>query len=79
MDIKAILDEYRRADEGKRVRLFLAFRDLRDYFSYIDEQNPLDLTIFTFPRFPWKRIEEQFRTAWAHFRDHGTHKPCRAH
>ena len=59
MDIKAILDEYRKGDEGMRVRLFLAFRDLRDYFSYIDDQNPIDLTSFTFPRFPLKKIEER--------------------
>jgi hypothetical protein len=79
MDIKKILDEYRTGDEGKRVSLFLAFRDLRDYFSYIDDQNPVDLTFFTFPRLPWKKIEDQVHASWLHFREHFSRKPCRAH
>jgi len=79
MDVKAILEEYRKGDEAMRVRLFLAFRDLRDYFSYIDDENPLDLTMFTFPKFPWKRIREQCHAAWAHFVDHFHHRPCQAH
>ncbi len=79
MDVQAILDEYRKADEGKRIRLFLAFRDLRVYFSYIDDENPLDLSIFTFPRFSFRSIEEQMHAAWLHFREHFSRKPCRAH
>ncbi len=79
MDVKAILDEYRKGDEGERIRLFLAFRDLRDYFSCIDDEAPVfDLTLFRFPRFPWKKIDEQVHAAWAHFRGHFEHKPCRA-
>ncbi len=42
MDIERVLEEYRDGDEGKRLRLFLAFRDLRDYFSRIDEECPDD-------------------------------------
>ncbi len=40
MDIAKILDEYLNGDEGKRLRLFLAFRDLRDYFSGIEQESP---------------------------------------
>ncbi len=80
MDIKAILDEYRSADEGRRVGLFLAFRDLRDYFSYIDDEAPVpDLTIFRFPRFPWKRLEDQAHASWLHVREYFSRKPCRVH
>ncbi len=42
MDIEKILQEYRDGDEGERLRLFLAFRDLRDYFGRIDEESPDD-------------------------------------
>jgi hypothetical protein len=53
MDIARILDEYRKGDEGKRLRLFLAFRDLRDAFSRIEQENPDD--DFLIVRFPWSR------------------------
>ncbi len=79
MDVRAILDEYRKGDEGKRIRLFLAFRDLRDYFSYIDDETPVhDLTI-PFPRFPWKKIEGHVQVMWLHLREHFSHKPCGVH
>ncbi len=42
MDIEKILEEYRNGDEGMRLRLFLAFRDLRDYFSEIENESPND-------------------------------------
>ncbi len=40
MDSDSILDAYRKGDQGERLRLFLAFRDLRDHFSRIDEESP---------------------------------------
>ena len=50
MDTEKILEEYRSGDQGKRLRLFLAFRDLRDDFSAIDEESPRDdFTIIEFP------------------------------
>lgn len=51
MDIEKILEEYRNGDEGKRLRLFLAFRDLRDYFSGIERERPVDDPALL--RFPW--------------------------
>ncbi len=61
MDIEKILAEYRDGDEGKRVRLFLAFRDLRECFSRIDEESPNDdLTVV---RFPWSRERRIERAA----------------
>ena len=42
MDIEKILEEYRNGDEGMRLRLFLAFRDLRDHFSDIERESPGD-------------------------------------
>ncbi len=61
MDIDKILSEYRKGDQGKRLRLFLAFRDLRDYFSRIDEESPDD--DFAVMRFPWKRRQRALRAA----------------
>jgi hypothetical protein len=61
MDIKTILDEYRNGDEGKRLRLFLAFRDLRDDFSRIEQESPdNDLVLF---KFPWSRKHHVERAA----------------
>ncbi len=56
MDIQEILEEYRNGDEGKRLRLFLAFRDLRACFSSIDEESPDDY--FFVVKFPWNRKHE---------------------
>ena len=53
MDIERILEEYRNGDEGIRLRYFLAFRDLRDYFSRIDEESPE--YYFSIVRFLWSR------------------------
>ncbi len=61
MDIEKILDEYRKGDAGKRLRLFLAFRDLRDYFSRIEQESPDD--DFTVLRFPWSRKHRLSRAA----------------
>ncbi len=41
MDVEKILDTYRNGDEDMRLRLFLAFRDLRDHFSRIEQENPV--------------------------------------
>jgi hypothetical protein len=61
MDIEKILDEYRNGDEGKRLRLFLAFRDLRDDFSRIEQESPDDdLALF---KFPWSRKHHVARAA----------------
>lgn len=55
MDVEKILDEYRNGDEGKRLRLFLAFRDLRDDFSRIDTESPdNDFVLF---KFPWNHVK----------------------
>jgi len=53
MDREEILDEYRNGDESKRLRLFLAFRDLRDNFSDIEQESPND--DFLIVKFPWNR------------------------
>jgi hypothetical protein len=61
MDIEKILEEYRTGDEGMRLRLFLAFRDLRDNFSRIEQESPND--DFTILRFPWSRKQHIARAA----------------
>lgn len=38
MDIERVLEDYRNGDEGRRVSLFLAHRDLRDEFSRIEQE-----------------------------------------
>ncbi len=61
MDIEKILEEYRNGDEGVRLRLFLAFRDLRDHFSRI-EQERADY-YFSIVKFPWSRKHHVPRAA----------------
>jgi hypothetical protein len=51
MDIEKILEEYRNGDESMRLRLFLAFRDLRHSFSEIEHESPND--DFAFVGFSW--------------------------
>lgn len=53
MDIETVLAEYRNGDDGKRLSLFLAYRELRDQFSSIEQDSSHD--DFTFIRFPWSR------------------------
>ncbi len=53
MDIDRILEDYRDGDEDRRLHLILAFRDLRDDFSRIEEEFPNDE--FTIIRLPWGR------------------------
>ncbi len=60
MDIEKILEEYRNGDECERLRLFLAFRDLRDYFSRIDRESADD---DSFVRFPWNKRHRVARAA----------------
>ena len=55
MDIEKILEEYRNGDEGVRLRLFLAFRDLRDHFSWIEQESLDDDFSIVIVRFPWSR------------------------
>jgi hypothetical protein len=61
MDIEKILDDYRNGDEGKRLCLFLAFRDLRDYFSLIEQEVPDEN--FAVPDFLWSRRHRIARAA----------------
>jgi hypothetical protein len=61
MDTGKILEEYRNGDEGIRLRLFLAFRDLRDYFSGIEQESPE--YHFSIVRFPWSRKRDASRAA----------------
>ncbi len=39
MDIDKILDAYRKGDEDIRLSLFLGYRELRDEFSCIEQEN----------------------------------------
>ena len=61
MDREKILDEYRNGDEGKRLRLFLAFRDLRDNFSDIEQERPNDDIAIV--KFPWSRKQRVAQAA----------------
>ncbi len=61
MDIEKVLEEYRKGDEGKRLSLFLGFRELRELFSRIeDESLPDDRAVI---RFPWSRKHRLARAA----------------
>jgi hypothetical protein len=61
MDIEKILEEYRNGDEGMRLRLFFAFRDLRDHFSDIEHESRHDE--FTFMGFSWMGKQDVSRAA----------------
>ena len=61
MDIEKILEEYRNGDEGVRLRLFLAFRDLRDSFSDIEHESQHDE--FTLVGFSWSGKQPVLRAA----------------
>jgi len=43
MESDQVLDEYRNGDADKRMSLFLYYRDLRDEFNRIEQDDPLDL------------------------------------
>lgn len=51
MDREEVLGAYRKGDENKRLSLFLAYRDLRDDFSLIEQESAHD--DFVIIRFPW--------------------------
>jgi hypothetical protein len=60
MNIEKALDEYRNGDDSKRLSLFLAYRELRDQFSSIEQESSHeDFTI----RFPWSRKHHVERAA----------------
>lgn len=44
MDIERVLEDYRNGDEGRRVSLFLAHRDLRDEFNRIEQEPETEQT-----------------------------------
>ncbi len=45
MDIDMILDEYRMSDPDKRMSLFLYHRELRDEFTCIEQDDPMDVIV----------------------------------
>jgi hypothetical protein len=50
MDIIKLLEEYRSSDHAKRLSLFMSYRELREQFSMIDQENSYeDFLIITFP------------------------------
>jgi hypothetical protein len=51
MDREEVLGAYRKGDENKLLSLFLAYRDLRDDFSFIEQESAHD--DFVIIRFPW--------------------------
>jgi hypothetical protein len=53
MNIEKVLEEYREGDDGKRLSLFLAYRELRDQFGSIEQESTHD--DFTIIKFPWSR------------------------
>jgi hypothetical protein len=53
MDILKVLEEYRKGDEGKRLSLFMAHRELREQFAMIEEETTHD--DFVILTFPWSR------------------------
>jgi len=53
MDIEKLLEEYRDGDDGKRLSLFLTYRELRDQFDSIEQESSHD--DFTIIKFPWSR------------------------
>jgi hypothetical protein len=61
MNIEKVLDEYRSGDDSKRMSLFLAYRELRDSFSRIDQESPND--DFVIIRFPWRTKRDLPRAA----------------
>jgi len=43
MKIDKVLDEYRKGDADKRMSLFLSYREYRDEFTDIEQEQPMDL------------------------------------
>jgi hypothetical protein len=44
MQIDQVLEEYRQGDADKRLSLFLYYRELRDEFACIEQDEPADLS-----------------------------------
>lgn len=61
MDTKKVLEEYENSNDGKRVDLFLAYRELREQFCRIDQESPHD--DFAIIKFPWSRKRRVPRAA----------------
>jgi hypothetical protein len=61
MNIEQVLEEYRAGDDGKRLSLFLAYRELRDQFDSIEQESSHD--DFAIIRFPWSRKQHVERAA----------------
>ena len=61
MNIEKVLEDYRNGDDGKRLSLFLAYRELRDQFSSIEQESSHD--DFTIMWFPWSRKHHVERAA----------------
>ncbi|HTG02132.1 MAG TPA: hypothetical protein VK654_16235 [Nitrospirota bacterium] len=59
MDVLKVLEEYRNGDEGKRLSLFMAYRELRDQFAMIEEETSHDdFLILTFPWTKKRRLAQ---------------------
>ena len=53
METIKVLEEYRNGDDNKRLSLFLAYRELREQFSSIEQESSHD--DFKIIKFPWTR------------------------
>jgi len=60
MNIEQVLEEYRNADDCKRMSLFLAYRELRDSFTRIEQESTHDDFVI---RFPWRTKRDLPRAA----------------
>ncbi len=61
MNMEKVLEQYREGDDSKRLSLFLAYRELRDQFSSIEQESSHD--DFTIIRFPWSKKHHVERAA----------------
>lgn len=55
MQIDQVLDEYRKGNADVRISLFLSYRELRDEFARIEEDDPADLQDAGFSAEPERR------------------------
>jgi len=63
MDIDTVLNEYRTADDGKRLSLFLEYRELRDLFEQIEQESMHEDFVIAFP---WSRWSKRHHHRLAH-------------
>ncbi len=61
MDTEKVLEEYQNGDDGRRMSLFLTYRELREQFCSIEHESSHD--DFTIIRFPWSRKRHVARAA----------------